>query len=49
MNPTYLERANGELDIETVVCRKDGKINMIETVAYEISELIIVSILKEAI
>jgi len=36
INPTYQERADAALD--TVICGKDGKINMIETGAQEISE-----------
>ncbi len=48
VNPTYLDRVNDDLDIELLACGKDGKINMIETAAYETSEESIVSLLAEA-
>ncbi len=48
INPTYLDRVLGDLDIELLACGKDGKINMIETAAYETNEESIVSLLSEA-
>lgn len=48
VNPTYSDRVLGNLDLEVLVCGKDGKINMIETAAYEVSESEIVSLLEEA-
>lgn len=48
INPTYQDRILGDLDIEVLACGKDGKINMIETAAYETSEESIVSLLTEA-
>lgn len=48
INPTYLERIEGILDIELLACGKDGSINMIETAAYEVAEPEIVSLLERA-
>ena len=48
INPTYKDRVLGDLDIEVLACGKDGKINMIETAAYETSEESIVDLLTEA-
>ena len=48
INPTYQDRATGELEFEILACGKEGKINMIETSATEISETEIVSNLKTA-
>lgn len=48
INPTYKERTSNELDLEVLACGKDGKINMIETFGFEVSESAIVSLLKEA-
>jgi polyribonucleotide nucleotidyltransferase len=49
INPTYQDRALGELDIEVLACGKGGKVNMIETAAFEISEKEIVSFLETAV
>lgn len=48
INPTYLERKEGLLDVEVLACGKDGTINMIETAATEVSETEIMSILEQA-
>lgn len=48
INPTYSERVIGDLDLEVLACGKDGKINMIETAAYEVAESEIISLLEEA-
>lgn len=48
VNPTYLERKEGLLDVEVLACGKDGTINMIETGAEEISETEILSLINEA-
>lgn len=46
-NPTYEEREKTNMDI--VVCGKDGKVNMIEAGAKEISEDIAISGVKDAL
>jgi polyribonucleotide nucleotidyltransferase len=46
LNPTYLDRAEDKLEFEVLACGKDGRINMIETAAYEVSEDDIVAILE---
>ena len=46
INPTYQDRADGELEFEILACGKEGKINMIETAATEAAEALIVSNLK---
>jgi polyribonucleotide nucleotidyltransferase len=43
INPTYKQRGERELSFEVLACGKDGAINMIETVGYEIAENEIVS------
>lgn len=48
VNPTYLERKEGLLDVEILACGKDGTINMIETGADEVSEAEIVAVLEAA-
>lgn len=48
INPTYKDRLQGELDMEVLACGKDGKINMIETAAFEVKEDEIVSFLETA-
>lgn len=48
VNPTYSDRLVGEIDLEIVACGKEGKINMIETAAFEASEVDIVTLLEEA-
>lgn len=48
INPTYLNRVVGDLDIEVLACGKDGNINMIETAAYECSEGDITALLTTA-
>lgn len=49
INPVYKDRVTGELDIEVLACGKDGKINMIETAAYEVPEESIVDLLTQAV
>ena len=46
INPTYTDREIDELSLEVFSCGKDGKINMIETGAYEVAEDDIVAILE---
>ncbi|MAZ30101.1 polyribonucleotide nucleotidyltransferase [bacterium] len=48
INPTYVERETGNLTFEVLACGKDGGINMIETLAYEVPEDDIVAILEAA-
>jgi polyribonucleotide nucleotidyltransferase len=48
INPTYTEREVDSLDLEVLACGKAGKINMIETAAYEVSEADIVAVLTTA-
>jgi len=48
INPTYQERALNGLDMEVLACGKSGKINMIETAAYEVAEDTIVALLEKA-
>lgn len=48
VNPTYLQRREGLLDVEVLACGKEGMINMIETAATEIPEADIVAILTQA-
>lgn len=47
-NPTYKDRVNGQLATELLACGKDGKINMIETAAFEVSEASLVALLEKA-
>jgi len=47
INPTYEERKNSSLD--NVVCGKAGKINMVETIAKEVPEEIIVKAFERAL
>lgn len=49
LNPTYMQRVEGELDIEVLACGKNGTINMIETAAFESSEAEIISMLELAV
>lgn len=49
VNPTYLERKDGLLDLEVLACGKDGTINMIETAAFEVSEEEIISLLEKSV
>jgi polyribonucleotide nucleotidyltransferase len=48
INPTYKNRTEGELEFEILACGKEGKINMIETASYEVSENEIIDNLKTA-
>ena len=48
VNPTYEDRAEGLLDIELLACGKAGKINMIETAAFEVGESDLVGLLDTA-
>lgn len=47
-NPTYSEKTNRNLNLEVLACGKDGKINMIETAAYESSEEEVINLLNQA-
>jgi len=49
INPTYLDRLQGEVELELLACGKDGKINMIETTAVEQAETEIISLLNQAV
>ncbi|MFT5036595.1 MAG: polyribonucleotide nucleotidyltransferase [Candidatus Azotimanducaceae bacterium] len=49
INPTYKDREEGELTFEVLACGKDGNINMIETVANEISDDTVTSILEASV
>lgn len=49
INPTYTDRAAGNLLFEVLACGKDGNINMIETSAYEVSEEDIVATLEASV
>lgn len=49
INPTYLEREKGLMDIEVLTCGKDGTINMIETASNEIGESDIAAIFEASI
>jgi polyribonucleotide nucleotidyltransferase len=46
INPTYLERADRQLDFEILACGKDQTINMIETGADEIQEDDVIAVLE---
>jgi polyribonucleotide nucleotidyltransferase len=48
INPNYATRPVDGIDIEILACGKDGKINMIETAAKEVSETEVVELLKVA-
>ncbi len=48
INPTYQDRVTDSLEVEVLACGKDGKINMIETAAFEVTESEIVSLLEKA-
>ena len=48
LNPTYLERSANVLDFEILACGNKGSINMIETVAREMSEVDVVAVLEAA-
>ena len=48
LNPTYKDRADGNLQFEILACGKEGKINMIETASNEIAETEIITNLKLA-
>ncbi len=49
INPSYQDRTPEIADYEVLACGKDGKINMIETTAYEVSESEIISALETAL
>jgi len=49
INPTYLERAQNQLDFEILACGKNGTINMIETAASEMSEADVMAILEASL
>ena len=49
VNPTYSERLERQLDVELFACGKDGTINMVETAAFEIPEIHIVSLFEKSV
>ncbi len=49
INPTYTERENGGLEYETLICGKDGDINMIEASGDEVSEKFIAEAFTKSI
>lgn len=46
INPSYLDRATGNLTFEVFACGQSGSINMVETAAFEVPEDDIVAILE---
>lgn len=48
INPSYKDRMDGELEFEILACGKEGKINMIETASWEVSESEIIDNLRAA-
>lgn len=48
VNPNYLERPEGGLDLEMFICGKDRTINMIETAGFEIGEDVLLEAFKTA-
>ncbi len=49
VNPSYLDREEGNLSFEVLACGKDGNINMVETAAHEVSEDDVVAILEASV
>ena len=49
VNPSHVEQAKGDLSMEVLACGKGGKINMIETAAFEVNEASIIELLNEAV
>ena len=49
INPSYLDREEGNLSFEVLACGKDGNINMVETAAHEVQEDDVVAILEAAV
>lgn len=49
INPTYLQREKGLLMFEVLACGKEGKINMVETAAFEVGESDIVAVLEASV
>lgn len=49
INPSYADREEGKLRFEVLACGKDGKVNMIETAAYEVSESDIAAVLEATV
>lgn len=49
INPSYTDRAAGNLSLEVLACGKDGAINMIETAAHEANEGDIVALLEASV
>lgn len=47
-NPTYSEKAKNNFNLEVLACGKEGKINMIETDAFESREEDVINLLNEA-
>lgn len=46
INPDYADRIDGQLSFEVLTCGKDGKINMIETEAEEVTEPDMLAVLE---
>ncbi len=49
INPTYKDREENNLQFEVLSCGKDGRINMIETAAFEVKEDDIVAVLEASV
>jgi polyribonucleotide nucleotidyltransferase len=49
INPTYIQREEGELSYEVLTCGKDGNINMIETAGFEVSEAEVVEAFNRSV
>lgn len=49
LNPTYKDREVGNLQFEVLSCGKDGRINMVETAAFEVKEDDIVAVLEASV
>jgi polyribonucleotide nucleotidyltransferase len=49
INPTYMQREDGELSYEVLTCGKDGNINMIETAGFEVSETEVAEAFKKSV
>lgn len=48
INPTYLIRANEDIELDLIACGKDGDINMIEVTAKQVPESLVVLALAKA-
>ncbi|HEY4502526.1 MAG TPA: polyribonucleotide nucleotidyltransferase [Candidatus Paceibacterota bacterium] len=48
INPEYKDRVDAETDLDSIMCGKDGKINMIEVGAKEVHETLLSNAFKKA-